>query len=179
MQTENVIDKTKIIENDVGDLYRHMSSEDDLGVALRSAIYIENQLDLLIEQISWSNRAVSRLSLDYSGKINLALILGLDERFGPPLSAIGSIRNRFAHQLTTAITKFDVDGLYGNLSPEDKNIVQSTYEKTRSRTNIKRPKKLSSLSPLEQFKLIAIALRGALVAARHQAPPKAEPTVEQ
>lgn len=170
MATDNNIEKITDVGDDVGDLYKHMSSEDDLGVALRAAIYIENQMDLLIQKVSWSERAVARLNLDYTSKIDLALILGLEERFRPPLSCIGSIRNRFAHQITTSINKSDADGLYECLSPEEKNIIQQTYDKTRSKTASKRPKKFSSLNPLDRFKIIAIALRGALVVARQQAP---------
>jgi hypothetical protein len=37
--------------------------------------------------------------MEFSGKVRLALILGLDTEFKAVLSAIGNLRNKFSHKL--------------------------------------------------------------------------------
>lgn len=155
-------------ELDEAEMYRTLSQEDALGVVVRAAIYVEHQMDLLIDTLTASPEAVKRLNLDYNGKVDLCIVFGLDPRFRPPLAALGSVRNKFAHTLKSDITAEDTNAIYNALAGPDKQIVQSTYDKLRRRQPGGRPKRMLSLQPLELFTLLAVSLRAALLAGRRQ-----------
>lgn len=156
-----------VTDPDESSIYATLSSPDPLHVALYAAIYIENQLDAFIAEHSKSPNAVKRLQLDYSGKLDLAIVLGLASRLRPPIAAIGTIRNQFAHRLAMKLTDANADSVYHAFSAEDKQRVQSVYERVRS-TAKGRPKKLAAVPPLDRLALFALTLRGALIVARSE-----------
>lgn len=86
--------------------------EDELGVVIRSHIYVESALVYLLKQLVVDGAYLEKLNLDYAQRVNLAVTLGLKATHAPPLLALGAIRNAFAHRLDTRLTKDRVDSLY-------------------------------------------------------------------
>lgn len=144
----------------------HLSAEDELGVVIRAAVYVEHQLDALIEALTVNAAAVKRLQLDYSRKGDLAIAVGLTPRLRAPLSALGNIRNDFAHELTTSLTLDRVKSFYSSFDGIDKQIINDTYARVRMHRGDRWPKTLSKANALDQFQVLAISLRQAVKAAR-------------
>ena len=142
-------------------VYKHLSAEDPFGVAIRSAVYIEHQLERFIDEQTRSKAAVKRLRLDYAGKADLALVLGLSERLRAPIAAIGTIRNDFAHTLEAELSPANADAVYKSMSADDKAIVQRVYAGILKANAATRglPPKFAALEPLEKFQILVIALR--------------------
>jgi hypothetical protein len=143
--------------------------DDALGVVIRSAIYIEFQLNKLIEESVESAEPIKRMNLMFFQQIDLAVALGLDERFVPPLRSLATIRNHFAHRPDAALGSNEVNGIYKTLSPVDKEAVQAAYRNTRKRLPSSPTfQDWRDLDALDKFRLIAMSLRAALVVGRRQ-----------
>lgn len=149
--------------------YQAMATDNHLGAVIRAAIYIEAQLIALIEENVASVAAVKRLSLDYDGRINLAIALGLRGDMKPALSGIGTVRNRFAHTLTSSIADADANSLYSSMTAADKTVLQGVYARMRAKSATKLPAKFSSLPAFDRFIICVVTLRGAVISARIQA----------
>lgn len=88
-----------------------LQGEDILGVVIRAHIYIEHELNDLLDAAVADPAALKALNLDYSGKVILAAALGLDPTFRPMLSCVGKLRNDFAHNLTATLGSQQVTAL--------------------------------------------------------------------
>ncbi|HTE15589.1 MAG TPA: hypothetical protein VK642_10980 [Burkholderiales bacterium] len=139
--------------------------EDELGVVIRSHIYVESALVYLLKQLVTNSAFLDRLDLDYAQRVNLAVALGLKAGHAPPLLALGTIRNTFAHKLDTKLTKDKVDSLYKQFSPSDKEILHASFKQTMSKVSSIGVDDLRKLPPKDQFALLAIALRSLLLTA--------------
>jgi hypothetical protein len=106
-------------------LLKECEAEDDLGLVIRTHIIIEQYLNTLIDSLVPAPEYISKMKLDYSSTVKLAMSLGLNPRFEKALNCLGSIRNGFAHRLRDDISKEDVNNLYKSLSEEDKEIISS------------------------------------------------------
>lgn len=157
-----------ISEVDQKDFFAAMAHDDPLTVVIRATIFLENQLIGFIEDNVASPAQLKKLRLDYDGRIYLAAVLGLRPSLVTPLSALGNIRNKFAHRLNAKFTEADADNFYKNFSSEDKLFIEKVYQQTRKKLNSDKPEKIKSLSPLDRLALYAVTLRGALVVARTQ-----------
>ena len=144
-----------------------LTGEDELGVVVRAHIYVEATLIELVEALAINPQHLKPMELDYFQRVNLAIVLGLNPEHGPPLLALGKLRNAFAHRIDTRLTKDRVENLYKALSQNDKELVQKMYEKTNTMLLKERGPRFRSLEPKDQFILIAVALRYMLVAANH------------
>jgi hypothetical protein len=80
------------------ELFQALLSEDELGALVRSHIFIEGELIKFCEARLSKPEQLDKLRLGYRQIVDLALCLGLWERWGPPLKKFGSIRNQFAHK---------------------------------------------------------------------------------
>lgn len=138
--------------------------EDELGVVVRAHIRIEALLIQLLEQMVHKTKYLNKLELDYAGRVNLAVALGLKASFASPLLALGTLRNSFAHQPNTLVDKNRIDSLYKSLGEDEKEVVQESFLKTKSLTASK-GKSFRALVPKDQFILIAVTLRSMLKAA--------------
>ncbi|MER8584798.1 hypothetical protein NKH19_06030 [Mesorhizobium sp. M1338] len=147
--------------------FKLMSLEDELGVVVRAGAYIDNQLIRLIDECVASPQAIKRMGLTYENRIDLAIALGLDSRFRAPLTALGKIRNTFAHRIDATLGSSEAHAVYKALSPDDCSKVHAIYKKLQVRYP-SRPKAFINLPPLDRFRLVAVTLRQILVVARMQ-----------
>jgi len=139
--------------------------EDELGVVIRSHIYVESALVLLLEHLVVDKKHLGKLDLDYSQRVDLAIALGLKTEHAPPLHALGTIRNAFAHRLDAKLTKDRVDALYKQFSASDKEVLNVAFKRTSSRVPIEGAKSFRALSVKDQFALMAVALRSLILVA--------------
>ena len=138
---------------------KDLGREDEMGSVVRAHIRIENLLVELVEGMVPKPTQLKRLNLEYDGYVSLALALGLEDERGPALRAMGSLRNRFAHKLDTALDLSTVKGLYDALAPRDKEQVQASFGRIRSQHDaVQVAKNYASLSPKDQFQLIALII---------------------
>lgn len=147
--------------------FKLMSLEDELGVVVRAGAYIDNQLIQLIDECVASPQAIKRMGLTYENRIDLAIALGLDQRFRAPLTALGKIRNTFAHRISATLGSSEAHAVYEALAPDDRSKVHDIYKRLQVRFP-NRPKAFTNLVPLDQFRLVAVTLRQILVVARMQ-----------
>jgi hypothetical protein len=138
--------------------------EDELGVVVRAHIHIEAQLVDLLGLLVIDVTYLERMNLDFSQQVNLAVALGLDPDQAPTLSALGKLRNAFAHRLDTELSESRVNNLYEALSARGKEIVQEAYDRTNAQMSQDGPA-FGKLSPKTRFVLIAIPLRSILLTA--------------
>jgi hypothetical protein len=95
--------------------------EDELGVIIRSHIYIESEID---EYLRLALRDYAQLGrLEYSTKVRIALACGLRKELKGPLNALGSLRNKFAHELGKAITASVAGDFYSTFGKAEKEAI--------------------------------------------------------
>jgi delta 1-pyrroline-5-carboxylate dehydrogenase len=109
-------------------------------------------------------REGSKYGIEDYLEIKYALALGLAEECGPPLHAIGNMRNVFAHRLSAKLSKDRVDGFYKTFSANDKGVVQATYERLQQAATAPKRPALRKLEPKDQFVFLATSLRSMLQA---------------
>jgi hypothetical protein len=151
-------------EYQLDDFQKALFGEDELGAVVRGTIHVETKLLELICLLVKENSYISRLNLDFSQHVNLAVALGLNAEYAQGLRAFGKLRNEFAHKLDTVLSNERVDSLYQALSSREKELVQKAYRLT---DDPKPPFK--DLPPKEQFVLIAVALHTLLEIALKEA----------
>src|SRR5688572_1917704 len=94
--------------------------EDELGVVVRSHIYVEEALNHLIDKLTPFPDHLPRLR--YEQRVNLACALGLRQEFAPALKELGDIRNSFGHRVDTKLTTAVTLGLFNKLPAADQLI---------------------------------------------------------
>jgi hypothetical protein len=142
-----------------------LNGEDDLGAVIRAHIHIESLLNNLIESHFEFPEQLKKLNLEFHQKIIIAQAIGLKPEYATPLSALGTLRNNFAHRLDTKLGKNEIESLYKSFKGDDKQIIQNAYMRTKKAFKKKRPKSVTKLEPREQFTLIIISIQTVLIAA--------------
>jgi hypothetical protein len=145
-----------------------LRGEDVLGVVLRPHIYVEEQLERLLDALVPYPEHLKELNLDYAGKVHLAIAMGLRPEHAKPLKALGSIRNRFAHRLSYQLLQSDTENLYKALSSDNKSIVQQAFERTKAQVS-QSETKFRHMSPKDQFILLVVSLRAMMLVAVSEA----------
>jgi hypothetical protein len=141
--------------------YSALEGEDDLGVVLRANIYVEHELREYVSKLAPRPEHIRFSDYDYNGLVALALALGLDAELKPALSAIGNLRNKFAHQIDMNLTRHEAENVYNSLSPELKSQLHQGYAATLKMPEYAgSPKSLKNLSPKEIFGMCATMVRG-------------------
>jgi hypothetical protein len=107
------------------ELSKALLEEDELGVVLRSHLYIEHKLDELLSIMVPFPSFYEEMNLNYANKVKLACAMGLDPDFKPMLLALGTIRNKFSHNLNKKIDDEMVRNLH---SVAHKNLRDSLPE---------------------------------------------------
>jgi hypothetical protein len=125
--------------------------KDDLGCVIRSHLHIEYEFDLLLKELVPNMKALDKMHLDFSVKIQLAVALGVDELRLKPLVALSKIRNNFAHKPFYKLDKDSVNNLYKSLSSREKEIYQTSLQKVAGKKN--------NLSQTDRFILCVIVIR--------------------
>ena len=142
---------------------RALFGEDELGVVVRAHIHIEAKLLELLELLVGDPKYLERMDLDFGQRVNLAVALGLKSEHAPAPSALGTLRNAFAHRLDAQLSEDRVNNLYETLSAGDKEIVQLAYDRTNIQMGKPDAPSFKKLSPKERFILISVALRAMLM----------------
>jgi hypothetical protein len=106
-----------------------LTGEDELGVVVRAHIYIEHELTEFIKARLYPPTVLDAIRLDYSGRVRLALTLGLPAELKAALQFVGTLRNKFAHQLDSAIEKADADNFENALGQLGKPIVDRAFQR--------------------------------------------------
>ena len=106
-----------------------LMGEDELGVIVRAHIYVEHELTEFIKARLNPPAALDAIRLDYSGRVRLALALGLLPELKSALQFVGTLRNKFAHQLDSAINKEDADNFEKALGVLGKPIVDGAFQR--------------------------------------------------
>jgi hypothetical protein len=151
----NVAPLEPAVEAFLQELFR----DDDLGAVVRTHIRLENLLIQLIEALAPKPENLKRLSLDFDGLVTLALLLGMDPTIAPALRAMGSLRNKFSHNLSTLLNDDSVNALYQLLSPSRKNGVQVSFTAIQNnRDPARRVGSFNAWQSKDRFKLIAVAI---------------------
>ncbi len=105
---------------------------DELGLVVRSHLYIESLLNELLSELIPFSEHLDQMHLKYSDKVKLACAMGLDAELKPMLLSLGSLRNKFSHNINTKI---------------DAELVKDLHSKVHHLTRIGTPKMLNSLRP--------------------------------
>ena len=137
--------------------------EDELGVVVRAHIHIEAKLLELLELLVADTKYLERMDLGFAQRVNLAIALGLKSEHASGLSALGTLRNAFAHRLDVQLSEDRVNNLYAALSSSDKEVVRLAYNRTNDQMGRSDAPPFDKLSVKERFILISVALRAMLI----------------
>jgi len=133
--------------------------EDELGSVIRVRLHVEYHVNIIIQKLVPYSEDLKPINLDYDGKVNLICALGVKPEYKKLFSALGNMRNKFAHNPFYKLTKSEVNNLYKSLSVEDKEILQKAHNKTRNQAKGDKVKPFKDLEPRDQFILIAVLIR--------------------
>ena len=134
-------------------------AEDEVGSVIRSHLYVEAQLGKFLELTVFEPTFLNDLDLSYAKKVNLACCLGFDPKFSGALKRIGKLRNDFAHDLSSSLTKEVVADLFNALPEFGRQAVHLSVGMLHQMcTVVAQPSKYEQLSPKMQFVLIALNL---------------------
>lgn len=98
-------------------------TEDEVGRVIRSHLHLEAQIIRYLELSVVRPEYLDKLNLTYARKIDLICCLGFDENFRSALKKLGSIRNKFAHDLSYRLSKEVIKDLYNSLPEFGKKAV--------------------------------------------------------
>lgn len=146
--------------------------EDDLGVVIRAHIHIEAKLLELLELLVTDPKYLERMDLDFGQRVNLAVALGLKPEHAPALTALGTLRNAFAHRLDAELSEDRVNNLYATLSAGDKEVLQLSYQRTNTQMGKSDTPPFKKLNPKERFIVVSVTLRAMLMTAIREIPPR-------
>lgn len=108
-------------------------SEDsnEVGLVIRSHLYIEILLNELLSLLTPVPEHLESMNLTYANKVKLACAMGLDPEFKSMLLALGTIRNKFSHNLNKTI---------------DADMVKDLHSQVHSKTRESFPKFINKLN---------------------------------
>ncbi len=110
-----------------------LSKDDDLGKVVRAHIFVEHELHDFIFFAAPCPGELKRFEdIEYSEKLGLALVLGLNADLKPALKAAGALRNKFAHRLEMKIGEDEANNLMATLPPQAKQKCQVLLREMRS-----------------------------------------------
>jgi hypothetical protein len=101
-----------------------LQGADDLGVVVRAHLHIEHELQELIFFAAPNPAQLKKLeNMQFSEKVWLALVLGMNAELKPALSAAATLRNRFSHRLDMKLTNEDAKDLIAKMTSDTKQQV--------------------------------------------------------
>ena len=137
------------------DLFR----DDDLGSVIRVHLHMEHHVNEILELLVPLPENLKPIKLDYDGKVNLLCALGADRESTKVLKALGSMRNKFAHNLNFKLDKSNVINLYEALSFNAKEVLQASHNNARSKEEHQGIVVFKKLPFKGQFIIIAVVIR--------------------
>jgi hypothetical protein len=111
--------------------------EDSLGLVIRAHIHIEHELIEFIKSRLSPPSALDAISLNYAGRVRLAMHLGPEAERKAALTFIGTLRNRFAHQPDSAIEEKDAADFEHALGSESKSALEYAYPGAQAKVGTK------------------------------------------
>ena len=148
---------------------RLMVSRDDFTVVIKGAAYVEIAVKEFIEAHLARPEDLKNVHLDHFDRCALAVALGLDPEFHPPLRALGKLRNTLVHQPEASpLTKGEVNNLHKALSSEMKGMV-TQLAKQAAEDSGKAKFRFADTEPLSLFQFIVVVLRSGIYLARAKA----------
>jgi len=148
---------TPEIETRLNQLAEDLLQEDDLGAAVRAHIRIESVLNEFVKLALYHPKHLKKMNLDFDQSVSLALALGLVEELGPPLHAMGSLRNKFAHEIGTQLDQSKVTALYGTFSTSAKAQAQQLFNRFNEAFSVKIDR-LKNLPIRDQFIVYSLVI---------------------
>jgi hypothetical protein len=91
--------------------------QDTLGAVLKGHIHIEHELEEVLTFAASAPVHLKISSMEFSEKVQLALVLGLNDKLKSPLNALGKLRNKFAHTLDFTLGEEEINNLVATLPP--------------------------------------------------------------
>jgi len=132
-------------------------------MVLRAHIHVEASLNDLLDLVIPIPEHLP--SLRYRQRVELACAMGLKPQYRSALIALGEIRNAFAHKLDSQLSEDRITKLYQAFAPEDRELLQTSYEASKSRMLVEKGPSFSDLGPRDRFVIMALVLKSALVTA--------------
>jgi len=106
-----------------------LTNEDDLGKVIRAHIHIEHELqDFIFFAAPMPDQLKSFDTMEFTDKVQLALLLGLTPDLKVALNATGRLRNKFAHKLDMRIGEDEAKNLISTLTPSAKQRFQARLD---------------------------------------------------
>jgi hypothetical protein len=106
-----------------------LRNEDDLGKVVRAHIHIEHELqDFIFFASPVPDQLKSFDGMQFTDKVQLALLLGLTPDLKAALNATGRLRNKFAHKLDMKIGEDETKNLIATLTPSAKQRFQARLD---------------------------------------------------
>ena len=146
-----------------------LQKEDELGMAIKAHLDIEYWVNELLNLLLLHPEYLKPMELNYFGKIHLLCSLGLKDEYKAPLIYMGTVRNKFAHNLKFKIDKDVVNNFYKSFSENGKSIATKVYESTERSEKNKKYKSFREMVPKDQFIFMAVNVRNMVKAAVHVA----------
>jgi hypothetical protein len=110
-----------------------LCAEDDLGKIVRAHIHIEHELqDFIYFAAPNPTQLKPFKNMEFSEKVQLALMLGLNPELKPALNATGTLRNNFSHRLEMKLGKEEAKNLVATLTPSARQRCQTLLRDTVS-----------------------------------------------
>ena len=153
---------TQSNNNSSSELRDALMHDEDLIAAVRGHLYIEIQLNRLIERLVPYPEEIANSKLGWQQRVELALGLGLKSQYGPPLKKLGNIRNKFAHSPNASIEDKDIMELYQCLHREAQDVVLESFRHTQGQVDDPIEGEFNDLSAKDRFTLIVVALNAVL-----------------
>lgn len=159
---ENVAERLGLEEKQAA-FHAALMGEDELGAVVRAHIHIEHELIEFIRARLSPPDALDAISLDYSGRVKLAIALGLPKEMQAPLNFIGTLRNRFAHRLDARLSEHEANNFAKALAPGEQEIFEKSYfEAYKKAEKRKLFPKINELNPKDRITLYFVLLWSAI-----------------
>ncbi|TCA31994.1 hypothetical protein E0H66_23020 [Rhizobium leguminosarum bv. viciae] len=146
------------------DFFNLMAVAPPFEMVIKSAIIIESEIEELFNRAFLDVKRIHKMELRYEQKIELALALGVDGRFGAPLRNLAKVRNVFAHQADAEFSLTHANDLYFALDKIDRRLVNENYSLMQSKRGVA----FDALPPEEKFVLVVVTVRAAIKVAQLQ-----------
>ena len=140
--------------------------EDELGLVIRSHLYIENLLDELLVLLFPCPKHYEEMQLNYSVKVRLACAMGLNPSCKSMLLAVGDIRNKFAHNLGKSIDENMVRDFHSKVDDDLRLATSEILNNINAENNLK---SFTDAHPRDQYFFLVVRLWSIMLKAVNQA----------
>lgn len=144
------------------DIIAVLNGEDELGAVLRGHIHIESHVEAFIKSHLIRPEYLDSMNLEYHQKVKLASALGLDDMLKTPLMFLGTLRNKFSHDLNTRLGKQELKNFYKAFPTDAKELIHSAIRITSKKMSGVPKVTFDDFELRMQFSLLVISLEGGI-----------------